>query len=55
MTGVPPGVHPNWCRCPGCRRNIAAFEARQSRGTVIAVLIVVAIGLIVAAAHAIAA
>lgn len=44
---VPPGNHPNWCRCPGCRNDIARFEAAQFRGVMIAALIVAAIGLIV--------
>jgi hypothetical protein len=53
VTGVPPGRHPNWCRCPGCRKNIARFESQQFKGTVIAALVVVAIGLLIMAAHAI--
>ena len=53
MTGVPPGRHPNWCRCPGCRNDIARFESQQFKGTVIAVLVAVAIGLLIMAAHAI--
>ncbi len=52
MSTVPPGRHPNWCRCQGCRRDIARFESQQFKGLMIAVLIVVAITLIVAAAHA---
>jgi len=54
VTGVPPGVHPNWCRCPGCRANIASFESRQFKGVMIGVLVLVAIGLVIAAVHAIA-
>jgi hypothetical protein len=27
VSTVPPGRHPNWCRCQGCRRDIARFES----------------------------
>lgn len=54
MTGVPPGRHPNWCTCQGCRRNIAEFESQQFKGTLIVVAVLVVIGLIVAAVHAVA-
>ena len=27
VNSIPPGRHPNWCRCRGCRRDIAAFES----------------------------
>ena len=54
MSSVPPGRHPNWCNCQGCRRNIAEFEARQFRGVMIVVAVLAFIGLIIAAAHAIA-
>jgi hypothetical protein len=57
MTGVPPGAHPNWCRCPGCRANIACFEARQWHGTLIAAAVIAALGCLCAGitliAHAI--
>jgi hypothetical protein len=53
VTGVPPGRHPNWCRCQGCRENIARFESQQFKGTMVAVAVLVAITLIVMAAHAI--
>jgi hypothetical protein len=53
VTGVPPGRHPNWCRCPGCRRNITRFESQQFKGTMVAVAVLVAITLIIMAAHAI--
>lgn len=42
---IPPGTHPNWCRCRGCRNNIARFEARQFTGVLIAAAIVIVLGL----------
>ena len=54
MTGVPPGRHPNWCQCQGCRRNIAEFESRQFKVVLILIAIGAVIALIVAAVHAVA-
>jgi hypothetical protein len=51
---IPPGTHPNWCRCQGCRNDIARFEAAQFRVVLVLVAIAAVIALIVAAAHAIA-
>lgn len=41
MRPVPPGEHPNWCRCAGCRADIARFEGRQGAGVLIAAAVVV--------------
>ena len=54
VTGVPPGRHPNWCKCHWCRADIAEFESRQFRFTLVLVAVGVVIALIVAAVHAIA-
>ncbi len=43
---VPPGRHPNWCRCAGCRRDIAEFESRQFKGTVGVAAAVIAFALL---------
>lgn len=51
---VPPGQHPNWCRCAGCRRDVAEFESRQFKGTMAMAAAVIAISLIIVAAEAIA-
>ena len=34
---VPPGRHPNWCRCPGCRSDIARHESGLLKSGLIAV------------------
>jgi hypothetical protein len=47
MTSVPPGRHENWCRCQGCRDDIARFESQQFKGTMIAAGVVIAIGLLI--------
>ena len=40
MTSVPPGRHPDWRKCRGCRNDIARFESSANKGTVIAAAIV---------------
>ncbi len=43
---VPPGRHPNWCNCAGCRRDIAEFESKQFKGTVGVAAAVIAFALL---------
>ena len=40
---VPPGQHQNWCRCRGCRADIARFESRALKGDAAAVAVVLLI------------
>ena len=51
---VPPGRHPNWCNCRGCRNDIARFEAQQLKVTLILGAILVVITVIICAVKAIA-
>ncbi len=43
MSTTPPGRHPNYCRCPGCRRDIARFESGLLKGDIAGVAILAAI------------
>jgi len=47
VSGVPPGRHPNWCKCQGCRNDIARFESRALRGDFTAVAAVLAIAAVI--------
>ena len=53
MSRIPPGRHPNWCSCAGCRENIRQFEAQQWRGVMIGFAALVVLGLIIMAVRAI--
>ena len=43
MSAVPPGRHANWCRCGGCRRDIARSESGLIKFDIAAVAILAAV------------
>ncbi len=43
MNTIPPGGHPNWCKCQGCRRDIAGFENRALKADAALIAIAAAV------------
>jgi hypothetical protein len=43
VSTIPPGRHPNWCRCQGCRRDIARFESGLLKADIAVVAILAAV------------